>query len=45
MSLTPAQYAAMATLLDSMRTDVRVLRGLLRVDVAGLACELPLAHT
>ena len=45
MSPTPAQFAAMASLLDSMRTDVRVLRGLLRVDVAGHWCELPLAHS
>ena len=45
MSLSPAQYAAMATLLDGMRAEVRQLRGLLRVDVAGRWCELPLAHT
>lgn len=42
---SPPQFAAMATLLDSMRADVRLLRGLLRVDVAGQTCELPLAHT
>lgn len=40
-----AQYAAMATLLDSMRTEVRQLRGLLRVTVSGRVCEMPLTHT
>lgn len=41
---TPAQYAAMATLLDSMLSDVRVLLGLLTVDVAGALYELPLSN-
>ena len=45
MSLTDAQYDAMATLLDSMRAEVRQLRGLFRVSVAGLICELPMSHT
>ncbi len=45
MSMTPAHYAAMATLLEDWRTDVRLLRGLLRVNVAGQVCEMPLAHS
>ena len=42
---SPAHFAAMATLLASMQDDVRLLRGLLRVEVAGRVCELPLAHS
>lgn len=42
---TTAQFAAMATLLASMQDDVRLLRGLLRVSVAGQVSELPLKHS
>ena len=41
MSLTDAQYDAMATLLDSMRAEVRQLRGLFRVSVAGQGFDMP----
>ena len=40
----PAQYAAMATLLEDWRTDVRQLRGLLRFTVGGILSELPLTQ-
>ena len=42
---TPAHFAAMVTLLSSIQNDVGQLLGLLRVTVAGVVCELPLAHS
>ena len=41
----PFNYAAAAILLEDWRADIRALRGLFRVEVAGQICELPLAHS
>ena len=40
-----AQFAAAALLLADFRVDIRALRGLFRVEVAGRMCELPMAHS
>lgn len=43
-ALTPAHYAAIATLCEDFRTDIRRLCGLFSVDVAGVAHELPMTR-